>query len=83
MVIWAVAIEAVNFSCSLTMIERCGRRNAGMAPLPPDGFIAHYITGVIYPAAWVGAVQTTVFAVVALSWILYWRQGRRLMSHRQ
>jgi hypothetical protein len=82
-VIWAVAIEAVNFPCPLTTIERWGRRNAGMAPLPPDGFIAHYITGVIYPAAWTGAVQAIVVAVVALSWIVYWRDGRRLVVHRR
>jgi hypothetical protein len=82
-VIWAVASVVLHLPCPLTTIERWGRRNAGMAPLPPDGFIAHYITGVIYPSAWVGAVETIAFAVVGLSWILYWRHGRRLASHRQ
>lgn len=48
-----------------------------MPPLPADGFIAHYITGVLYPASWMGAVQVGVFAVVAVSWALYWRSGRR------
>ena len=53
------------------------------ATLPPDGFIAHYITGVIYPSSWVGAVQSIAFAVVGLSWLLYLRHGRRLIANRQ
>jgi len=44
-----------------------------MAPLPPDGFIAHYITGVLYPASWANAVPAVVFGLVAASWVLYLR----------
>ena len=79
-VIWGVAIATKRVDCPLTWLERWARARAGMAPLPPDGFIAHYITGVIYPVGWVVGVQLVSFAVVALSWALYLRRrvnGRR------
>ena len=53
-----------------------------MAPLPPDGFIAHYITGVIYPVGWMVGVQLVSFAVVALSWALYFRREMRRRQNR-
>lgn len=76
-VVWGVAITTEHLDCPLTWVERWGRTKAEMPPLPADGFIAHYITGVFYPAGWMGAVQVGVFAVVAVSWALYWRTGRR------
>ena len=72
-VIWGIAIAAKRVDCPLTWLERWARARAGMAPLPPDGFIAHYLTGVIYPVGWVVGVQLVSFAVVALSWALYFR----------
>ncbi len=48
-VIWGIAIELINFVCPLTGLERWARPKAGMAPLDPDGFIDHYLTGVAYP----------------------------------
>lgn len=76
-VLWGAAITIEHLDCPLTWVERWGRAKAEMPPLPPDGFIAHYITGVLYPSSWMGAVQVGVFAVVAVSWALYWRSGRR------
>lgn len=75
-VIWGAAIAAKRADCPLTGLERWARARAGMAPLPPDGFIAHYLTGVIYPVGWVVGVQLVSFAVVALSWALYFRRRR-------
>src|ERR1700739_2236992 len=72
-VIWGIAIATKRVDCPLTWVERWARHNAGMAPLPPDGFIAHYITGVIYPVGWVIGVQLTSFALVVASWVLYSR----------
>jgi uncharacterized protein DUF2784 len=72
-VIWGIGIATKQVDCPLTWAERWARRNAGMAPLPPDGFIAHYVTGVIYPADWVVGVDITSFALVAVSWALYLR----------
>ena len=73
-VIWGIAIATKRVDCPLTWVERWARRNAGMAPLPPDGFIAHYLTGTVYPVGWVVGVQLTSFALVALSWALYLRR---------
>lgn len=76
-VIWGIAIAAKRVDCPLTWVERWARARAGMPPLPPDGFIAHYITGVIYPAGWVVGVQVVSFAVIAVSWALYFRGNLR------
>jgi hypothetical protein len=50
-----------------------------MAPLPPDGFIAQYLTGTVYPVGWLVGVQLASFALVAVSWAVYFRRdiGRR------
>ena len=69
-VAWGVLIVAAGLDCPLTWLERRARASAGMAPLPPDGFIAHYLTGVVYPADWTMAVEVLVLAVVAGSWLL-------------
>jgi Protein of Unknown function (DUF2784) len=74
-VIWGIAIATKRVDCPLTWLERWARAHAGIAPLPPDGFIAHYITGVIYPVGWVVGVRLISFAVVALSWVVYLRRG--------
>lgn len=71
--LWGIAITAARLDCPLTRLERWGRVKAGMAPLPPDGFIAHYINGVLYPDSWAGLVPVVVFALVAVSWVLYVR----------
>ncbi len=76
-VLWAVAGTAGHVECPLTGMERWARHRAGMAPLPSQGFIAHYLTGVLYPAAAVPAVQILVFAFVATTWAGYLRRGRR------
>jgi hypothetical protein len=80
-VLWGVAITVEHLDCPLTGLERWGRANAGMAPLPSEGFITHYITGVFYPAGWAGSVPLVVFALVAVSWALYvWRGRHRRLA---
>jgi hypothetical protein len=76
-VIWCVAIEVVNFICPLTALESWGRARAGMAPLPSDGFIAHYITGVWYPTKDQNLVLGLVLVLVLTSWVLFARKGYR------
>lgn len=80
-VVWGVGIVLLRFDCPLTWLEQRARHAAGMAPLPPEGFIDHYITGVLYPAKDVGVVQVLVFAVVIASWIGYWVATRRRSVH--
>ena len=74
---WAVLIVAAHLDCPLTALERSARASAGMAPLPPAGFIAHYLTGVVYPAGWEGAAQAAALALVAASWLRYLCDSRR------
>ncbi|BBX96725.1 DUF2784 domain-containing protein [Mycobacterium lacus] len=74
---WGIGIGTRCVDCPLTGVERWARARAGMAPLPPDGFIAHYLTGVIYPVGWARGALLVAFAVVAVSWALYARRGRR------
>ncbi len=80
-VIWGIAIAIKGVDCPLTWVERWARAKAAVAPLPPGGFIAHYITGVIYPASWAVGVQLAAFAVIALSWTLYFRRDIRRRRH--
>ncbi|HZA12794.1 DUF2784 domain-containing protein [Mycobacterium sp.] len=68
-VVWGVGIVMLRFDCPLTWLEQRARRGAGMRPLAPEGFIDHYITGVLYPANYVGVVQVVVFAIVVASWL--------------
>jgi Protein of Unknown function (DUF2784) len=75
--LWGIAITTQHLDCPLTWLEHRGRAEAGMAPLPPRGFIAHYITGVFYPASWADAVPVVVFGLVATSWAVYVWRGRR------
>ena len=74
-VMWGIAIGTNSVDCPLTWAERWARRSAGMAPLPPGGFIAHYCTGTIYPAGWLGSVELAALGVVITSWVLYLRRG--------
>lgn len=76
-VLWCVAIEIVDFVCPLTALERWARAAAGMAPLPSDGFIDYYITGVLYPAKYEYPVLGLVLVAVVTSWILFARKARR------
>jgi hypothetical protein len=81
-VVWGIAITTARLDCPLTWLERWSRTKAGMAPLPSDGFIAHYVAGLLYPASWAYRVPFMVFALVAVSWVLYvWtRPGYRRIS---
>ena len=74
--LWGIAITIGHLDCPLTWLERWGREKGGMAPLPQEGFIAHYVIGVFYPANWAESVPIGVFALVAVSWVLYAWRGR-------
>jgi hypothetical protein len=67
---WGIGSVVLHWPCPLTELERWARSRAGMAPLPLEGFNEHYLTGVLYPASAVGAVQVLVFTLVMLSWVL-------------
>ena len=79
-VVWGVGIVTLRYDCPLTWLERWARRGAGMAPLP-EGFIDHYIAGVLYPANYVTVVEGVVFAIIVASWILFARAAWRRSVH--
>lgn len=66
--IYGLSISIFAWTCPLTHIENWGRRNAGQAGLAEEGFIDHYLTGVIYPADNLREVQIGVGVIVVLSW---------------
>ena len=76
-VIWGVAIELIDFVCPLTWLERWARARAGMAPMAVDGFIDHYLTGVVYPASAANLVLGLALLTVICSWVLFFVVGRR------
>ena len=79
-VIWGIAIELINFVCPLTGLERWARPKAGMAPLDPDGFIDHYLTGAVYPDSAANLVLALALLTVLTSWSLAFRARRQRRS---
>ena len=61
--------------CPLTVAENWLRLRAG-EPVLQDGFIDHYLTGVVYPADQQLAVRLLAGAVVLTSWLLAYRRLR-------
>lgn len=68
---WGFSTVLVGIECPLTHLENWSRQHAGMAGLPPSGFIDHYITGVIYPESALGLVRLLVALCVVASWVGY------------
>ncbi len=85
-VAWGIASIVLGLPCPLTALERWARAGAGMATLPPEGFIAHYLTGVLYPVELSSFVQTLAFGAVLISWMVLAVRGaprwRRSVSAR-
>lgn len=66
-VVWA-AINMLGVACPLTVIEEWARHQAGEGGLGSQGFIAHYLTGVIYPESQLATVRGLVVAAILASW---------------
>ncbi|MDT5311792.1 MAG: hypothetical protein QOE74_812 [Mycobacterium sp.] len=77
---WAAASVLLHFDCPLTALEQWGRARAGMLALPSTGFIAHYVTGVLYPDGWAGPVELVVFVFVSTSLVAFVATRRRRSS---
>lgn len=82
-VLWGATSLMLGLPCPLTDLERFGRAGAGMAELPPEGFIEHYLAGVWYPAGSAAVVQALVFVGVLGSWagLCVRYSGRRYGDH--
>jgi hypothetical protein len=79
-VAWGVGSLSLHLLCPLTEIELRARPRAGMSPLTSTGFIDHYFTGVLYPAADKGIAEVVVFTAVVVSWALFLAVGLRRRS---
>ncbi|WP_067649803.1 DUF2784 domain-containing protein [Nocardia harenae] len=67
-VAWGFGGILIGYDCPLTALESWARERGGQQPLPDSGFIAHYLTGVLYPASALTLVQVGVAALVLSSW---------------
>lgn len=65
---WGLGSVIVGYECPLTAAEDWLRRSAGVDGLPAEGFIDHYLTGVIYPRDALPALQLAAAVCVVLSW---------------
>ena len=66
-VVWAVAIVAIGFTCPLTPLEKALRRRAGGATYE-GGFVDHYLTGVLYPGRYLGLARALVLALILVGY---------------
>lgn len=76
-VAWGIGIVTIGWDCPLTPLEKHLRRLAG-EPVFPEGFIDHYVQGVLYPERFTPLVRAGIVAAVAVGWArLALRRSRR------
>jgi hypothetical protein len=73
---YALVIVTVGFDCPLTPLEKYLRHVAGQAGYA-DGFVDHYLTGVLYPDRLLGLARALVAAAVVASYAGLLLQHRR------
>ncbi|NJC72280.1 DUF2784 domain-containing protein [Planosporangium thailandense] len=64
---WGLATVALHLDCPLTALEDRARRQAGEPGLT-NGFIDHYLAGVVYPERYSGLVRLLAAVTVGVSW---------------
>jgi Protein of Unknown function (DUF2784) len=67
-VVWAVAIVAIGFTCPLTPLEKLLRRRGGDEAYD-DGFIDHYLEGVVYPGRYTLLARAFVAALIVAGYV--------------
>ena len=70
-VIWGALIEFSGWICPLTPLENSLRHRAGEAGYS-GGFIAHYVTSVLYPAGLTRGIQIALGVVVLALNVAYY-----------
>lgn len=70
-VCWGLISIVTGVECPLTVAENWARHHAGLAGLPPGGFIDHYIEGVVYPEQYTNLVRLGVAVLVLFSYVGY------------
>ncbi|MGI5215533.1 DUF2784 domain-containing protein [Plantactinospora sp. CA-290183] len=64
---WGVVVVAAGLACPLTHAEHWARRRAGETGVG-EGFIDHYLEGVLYPERYGTEVRALVAVLVLVSW---------------
>jgi hypothetical protein len=76
-VVWAALIEFFGWICPLTPLENRLRRAGGRAGYA-EGFVEHYVTGILYPGGLTPRLQWLLgLFVVAINVVIYtrlWKQ---------
>jgi hypothetical protein len=73
--LWGLGISFLGFVCPLTELENWLRGREG----DPDGFIAEYLDGVLYPDEYLVASRVLAAVVVVASYVgavVVWRRRR-------
>ncbi|MCL2532842.1 MAG: DUF2784 domain-containing protein [Nocardiaceae bacterium] len=78
---WGLGSVLIGFDCPLTYVENWARERGGEAELPSSGFIAHYLTGVVYPEHALNLVRALAAICVVVSWVGYALLRRRDRQH--
>lgn len=77
-VAWAAGIEFGGWICPLTRLENALRHAAGRAGYA-DGFVAHYLLALIYPAGLTRPIQIALGVGVLLlncaAYLALWKRG--------
>jgi len=86
-VLWSSVVNLAGWICPLTPLENSLRMAAGQSGYP-DGFVEHYIGGLVYPAGMTRAVALTagisiiVWNIAVYTWVVvrYKRHGQQRHS---
>ena len=65
---WGARMTRAGRVCPLSRLENWGRSRDGRPRMHPDGFIAHYFEGHVYPRSWSRRVPILVGTLVVSSW---------------
>jgi hypothetical protein len=79
-VAWAAAIVSIGFTCPLTPVEKHLRTRAGRSSYD-DGFIDHYLDGVVYPGGMTTLARLMVAVLIAVGYAAVVARDRRHRSH--
>ena len=76
--IWAVTSITIGLTCPLTALEKLLRRLAGERAYD-EGFVDHYVEGVVYPEALTPLFRVLAMAMIVVGYTALYR-GRRIRS---
>jgi hypothetical protein len=75
-VLWAVAIVMIGFTCPLTPLEKALRERPGATSSYDGGFVDHYLDGVVYPGRFTALARLLVAVLIVVSYTVLAAQRR-------